>query len=82
MSRQIWPPLDFSFFWLKKIRVYISSSFSVIGLKYSDIFFMHLISKNDKNPNLTVKNSSLYKLEFTVTLQYSKFIGGQRKWCF
>ena len=31
---------------------------------------MNSTLKNDKNPNLTVKNSSLYKFELTTTLSY------------
>ena len=35
---------------------------------------MNPILKSDKNPNLTIKDSNLYKLEFTVALpkQFSK----------
>ena len=36
--------------------------------KYSGILFVDPILKNDKNPDLTVKNSNLYKLELTITL--------------
>ena len=53
---------------MKKARVYISSSFSTIGSKYSEIFFVSLTPKNDKNLDLMFKNSSLDKLKFTVPL--------------
>ena len=45
-----------------------SSSFSVIGSKYFGIFFMNFIPKTDKNPDLMVKNSSLYKLKLIVAI--------------
>ena len=32
--------------------------------------FVDPIPKNDKNPNLMIKNSSLYKLEFTILLPF------------
>ena len=45
-----------------------TSSFLVIELKYSSIFFINHISKDNKNSDLTIKNSSLYKVELTVAL--------------
>ena len=45
-------------------------SFSAILSEYFDIFliFCEPHSKNDKNPNLTIKNSSLYKFKFIIAL--------------
>ena len=59
-------------------RVYISSSFLVIGSEYFDIFFMDLTLKSDKNLDLTVKNSSLYKLKLTITLPNIYILGPER----
>ena len=52
----------------KKNQTYITWNFSTIELKYFDIFFVDPILKSDKISDLTVKNSNLYKLEFTITL--------------
>ena len=58
--------------WLKKARAYISSSLSAIGLEYSDILFVDPTPKNDKNPDLTIKNSSLYKLDPSLLYLFPK----------
>ena len=64
--------------WLKKAPAYISSSFLAIGSEYFSIFFVDLTPKSDKNPDLTVKNSSLYKLELTITFPKNLNIN---TWC-
>ena len=60
--------MGFFFFFFCLVEKKISSSFSVIRSKYFGIFFVYTISKSDKNPDLIIKNSSLYKLDLTVAL--------------
>ena len=37
-------------------------------LIYFDIFFIDFILKNDKNSNLIIKNSNLYRIELNIIL--------------
>ena len=50
-------------------------NFIICCSEYSSIFFVDPTPKNDKNPNLMVKNLNLYKLEFIVALPKKKSTG-------
>ena len=55
--------MEIRWVWLKKARAFQSLDRNILA---SVLWTPH--QKSDKNPDLTIKNSSLYKLELTVTL--------------